>query len=232
MKHRNKLLMSAMVVLLCLAQACSPPPAQGTVTGPPVPVYFPDDEWRSSTPEEQGIDSALILQMLREIQDRSIDIHSFLLVRNGYLVTEAYVDPYTRDIKHPVFSATKSFISMLTGIAMHEGYIESVDQKVLDFFPEIAQNVTDEWLLNLTIRHLLTMSAGYNTRTIPYTEVLDTKDASFDTVEHILTYNSILVEPGTVFFYDSGLPHLMSAIIQETTSMTTKEYTQEKLLDR
>jgi CubicO group peptidase (beta-lactamase class C family) len=229
MKHVNKSLLSMVVVLLCLIPACSLAPAQQRKTEEPVSTYFPNDEWQNSTPEEQGLDSALILQMFQEIQGKNIDIHSFLLVRNGYLVTEAYFDPYTRNIKHPVYSATKSIISILTGIAMHEGYIESVDQKVLDFFPEIAKNVTDEKLLNLTIRHLLTMSAGYNTRTIPYTEVLNTKDASFDTVEHILTYNSILYKPGTTFFYDSGLPHLMSAIIQKTTGMTTQEYAQEKL---
>ena len=191
--------------------------------------YWPGEDWRTSTPEEQGLDSALILQMFQEIQDESIDIHSVLLVRNGYLVTEAYVDPYTQNIKHPIFSVTKSVISILTGIAMHEGYIDSVDQKVLDFFPAIAKNVTDENLQNLTLKHLLTMSAGYNTRTIPQLWMLSEKDASFDTVEHILTYNSILEKPGTSFFYDSGMPHLLSAIIQETTGMTTQEYAQEKL---
>lgn len=229
MKHVNQLILSMLIVMLCLFPACSPAPAQQGKTEEPVSTYFPDDEWQNSAPEEQGLDSALILQMFQEIQGQNIDIHSFLLVRNGYLVTEAYFDPYTRNIKHPVYSATKSVISILTGIAIHEGYIESVDQKVLGFFPEIAKNVTDQKLLNLTIRHLLTMSAGYNTRTIPYTEVLATKDASFDTVDHILTYNSILDQPGTTFYYDSGLPHLMSAIIQKTTGMTTRAYAQEKL---
>jgi CubicO group peptidase (beta-lactamase class C family) len=227
MKYVNKVLLGMMVVLLCLATACSP--AQGSKTGGPVSTYFPNDEWRSSTLEEQGLDSALILQMFQEIQDKNIDIHSVLLVRNGYLVTEAYFDPYTQVIKHPVYSVTKSVTSMLTGIAMQEGYIEGLDQKVLDFFPEIAKTVNDENVPNLTLEHLLTMSAGYNTTTIPPAEVLSTKDANFDTVEHILTYDSILQKPGTTFFYDSGLPHLMSAIIQETTGMSTLEYAQEKL---
>ena len=227
MKHFNKLLLGVMVVLLCLATACSP--AQGGKTKGHISAYFPDDKWQSTTPEEQGLDSALILPMFQEIQEKNIDIHSVLLVRNGYLVSEAYFDPYTQDIKHPVFSVTKSVISMLTGIAMQEGYIDSVDQKVLDFFPAIAKHVTDENVRNLTLKHLLTMSAGYNTTTIPPAEVLSTKDASFDTVEHILTYDSILQKPGTTFFYDSGLPHLLSAIIQGTTGMSTLEYAQEKL---
>ena len=227
MKHINKSLLGLMVASLCLAPACSL--AQLGKTESSISTYFPNDEWQSSTPEEQGLDSALILQMFQEIRDKNIDIHSFLLVRNGYLVTEAYFDPYTQEIKHPVHSITKSVTSMLTGIAMHEGYIKSLDQKVLDFFPEIAKNVTDENVRDLTLEHLLTMSAGYNTTTTLPAELLHQKDASFDTVDHILTYNSILQKPGTTFFYDSGLPHLMSAIIQETTGVSTLEYAQEKL---
>ena len=240
MTSLSKILLSIIVVMMCLGTACSPAPvareaAADTSTQQVSAVseltYFPTDEWRSSTPEEQGVDSALILQMFQKIQDEKINIHSVLLVRNGRLVTEAYFAPYTQKIKHPVYSATKSVTSILTGIAMQAGYIKSVDQKALDFFPDIAQEVKDEKLKNLTLAHLLTMSAGYNTRTIPQAEALSQKDASFDTVKHILTYNSILTKPGTTFFYDSGAPHVLSAIIQQTTGMTTLEYAQKELFD-
>jgi CubicO group peptidase (beta-lactamase class C family) len=227
MKYVNKLFLSIMMVLLCLAPACSL--VQQGKTEETVATNFPNNEWQSSTPEEQGLDSTLILQMFQEIQDKNIDIHSVLVVRNGYLVTEAYFDPYTQNTKHPVYSVTKSVLSILTGIAMHEGHIDRADQNVLDFFPEIAANVTDENVRDLTIEHLLTMSAGYNTTTTLPAELLHQKDDSFDTVDHILTYNSILQKPGTTFFYDSGLPHLMSAIIQETTGISTLEYAQEEL---
>jgi CubicO group peptidase (beta-lactamase class C family) len=260
MKYLNKLSPSIFVVLLFFVAACAPVPIQPKKTEVPVEnnqssqdeaadaenevlevsfkdgeetpsTYFPGDEWQTSTPEEQGIDSALLLQMFQKTQNENIEIHSFLLVRNGYLVTEAYLDPYPRDRKHPVYSVTKSVISMLTGIAMEEGLINSVGHKVLDFFPDITRDAKGRYLSDLTLEHLLTMSAGYNTRTIPYAEALAQKDASFDTVEHILTYNSILYKPGTTFYYDSGLPHLLSAIIQETTGKTTQEYAQEKLFD-
>jgi len=229
MKYINKFLLSTMVVLLCLAPACSM--IQQGKTKIPALTYFPNDEWQSSTPEEQGMASALILQMFQEIQNKNIDIHSVLLVRNGYMVTEAYTDPYTQDIKHPIFSVTKSVTSMLTGIAMHEGYIDNINQNVLEFFPEIGKNVTDENVPNITLEHLLTMSAGYNTTTTLPAGLLHQKDPSFDTVEHILTWNSVLQKPGTTFFYDSGLPHLMSAIIQETVGISTLDYAQEKLFD-
>ena len=222
---RKKLILYSFIIILMVGLT------GGCATTPEQPSYWPGEDWRTSTPEEQGMDSALILQMFQKIKNENIDIHSVLLVRNGYLVTEAYVDPYRREMKHPVFSVTKSVTSMLTGIAIEEGYIKNVDQKVLDFFPDIAQDVTDRYVPDLTLEHLLTMSAGYNTRTIPYIEALQQKDESFDTVEHILTYNSVLEKPGATFFYDSGAPHVLSAIIQQTTGMTTQEYAQEKLFD-
>src|SRR5512145_1378955 len=125
------------------------------------PSYWPDTEWRISTPEEQGLDSASILSMLQEIQKKDLNIHSVLVVRHGYLVTEVYFPPYTQEIKHPLHSITKSVTSAVTGIAIKEGHIESVQQNVLDFFPEIAKETKDEYLKDLTIEHLLTMSAGF-----------------------------------------------------------------------
>ncbi len=101
-------------------------------------LYWPDQDWRTSTPEEQGIDSAMIATMLEHISHEHIDIHSFLLICNGYLVTEVYVDPYSTEIAHPLHSGTKSMISALIGIAHDEGYINDVGQKMLDFFGNIC----------------------------------------------------------------------------------------------
>lgn len=190
------------------------------------PTYWPGDDWRISTSEEQALNSALILELLQTIQKRNLAIHSLLIIRHGYLVTEVYFPPYEREVPHPVFSVTKSVTSALVGIAIEEGYIKGVQQKVLDFFPDIAQDVTDKYLKDLTVEHLLTMSAGYLTNTMPN---LRGKEASFDTVRHILTYNSILVKPGSSFFYDSGGPHLLAAIIQKSTGLTLQEYAQKKL---
>src|SRR5262245_3701159 len=107
-------------------------------------LYWPDTEWRTSTPEEQGLDSASILYMLQEIQKTDLNIHSVLVIRHGYLVTEVYFPPYTREIKHPLYSITKSITSAMTGIAIQDGHINSIQQNVLDFFPEIATATKDK----------------------------------------------------------------------------------------
>jgi CubicO group peptidase (beta-lactamase class C family) len=190
------------------------------------PVYWPTDGWHTSTPEEQGLDSGLILAMLDKIQKEDLAIHSVLIVRHGYLVTEVYFPPYQREIKHPAYSITKSFTSAMIGKALEEGNIKSVQQNVLEFFPDIAQDTTDPRRKDITIEHLLTMSAGYNTNTMPDHYG---KDADFDTIRHILTYNSVLVPPGTSFYYDSGLPHLLSAVIQKNTGMALQDYAEQKL---
>ena len=202
---------------------CAGTPASADQT-----TYWPDHDWRTSTPEEQGLDSALILAMLQEIQTKNLPIHSLLIIRHGYLVTEVYFPPYQREFKHPLFSMTKSVTSALVGKALQEGRLKDVQQKVLDFFPDIAREVTDPRVKDLTLEHLLTMSAGFNTNTMPD---LSSKAAAAGTVKHILTYDSILARPGTSFYYDSGLPHLLSAIIQKTTGLTLQEYAQQKLFD-
>ena len=191
-------------------------------------AYWPGDEWRVSSPEEQGIDSASILSMLQEIQQQDLNIHSLLVIRHGYLVTEAYFPPYARDIKHPLHSITKSLTSAMTGIAIQDGYIKSVQQNILDFFPEIAKGSNDKYLKDINLEHLLTMSAGFNTSTLPD---FAGRDENFDVVEHILTYNSVLYEPGKTFYYDSGLPHVISAVIQKTSGLTLEAYARTKLFN-
>jgi len=192
------------------------------------PSYWPDTEWRASTPEEQGLDSASILSMLQEIQKKDLNIHSVLVVRHGYLVTEVYFPPYTREIKHPLHSITKSVTSAMTGMAIQDNWIKSVQQNVLEYFPEIAKETKDTYLKDVTLEHLLTMSAGFNTTTLPD---FTNKDASFDAAKYILTNSNVLDKPGETFFYDSGLPHVMSAIIQKTSGLTLEEYAQQNLFE-
>jgi CubicO group peptidase (beta-lactamase class C family) len=220
-----KITVGCLIVASCLIalSGCAATSATGDQT-----TYWPAHDWRTSTPEEQGLDSTLILAMLQEIQNRNLHIHSLLIIRHGYLVTEVYFPPYQREFKHPIFSMTKSVTSALVGKALQEGHLKDVQQKVLDFFPEIAPEVTDPQVKDLTLEHLLTMSAGFNTNTLPD---LNSKAAAAGTIKHILTYDSILVKPGTSFYYDSGLPHLLSAIIQQATGMTLQEYAQQELFD-
>ena len=82
------------------------------------------------------MDSAQLAQMFKYIENNDINLHSLLIVRNGYLVTEVYWHPYGPNDKHTIESITKSVIGTIIGIAIDKGAIKGVDQKLLDFFPE------------------------------------------------------------------------------------------------
>ena len=95
-----------------------------------------DQGWRTSTPEEQGMDSQKLAAMLAEIKERNMNVHSFLVIRNGYLVSETYFDSYQPDAKQDMQSVGRSFTPALVGIAIDKGYIDGVDHRILRVLPE------------------------------------------------------------------------------------------------
>ncbi len=123
--------------------------------------YVPTDGWRSVIPENVGMDSTVLAGMYDYIEANDLDMHSVVVIKNGYIVEEAYPNPsYDQNRRHVINSCTKSIISALIGIAIHEGYISSVDQKILDFFPDREIGNFDAQKQALTIEHFLTMTSG------------------------------------------------------------------------
>jgi CubicO group peptidase (beta-lactamase class C family) len=97
---------------------------------------FPTKEWPVSTPEEQGMQSQMLADMLEVIEKNSYNVDSVLIIRNGYMVLDAYFYPFSKGLRHPIHSCTKSIMSALIGIAIDKGFVKSVDQPVMDFFPD------------------------------------------------------------------------------------------------
>ncbi len=83
--------------------------------------------WQSSTPEEQGVDS----QALADMVSANKNVHSILVIRHGQVILDASSFPFTSSLPHAFFSVTKSFVSTLVGIAFDKGYIKSVNQSML-----------------------------------------------------------------------------------------------------
>jgi len=205
-------------------------PAEVTL---PERTYWPTEGWRSSTPEEQGMDSELLTEMLAYIRENGVRIDSVTIVRHGYLVLDAYIHSYGKDSKHELYSCTKSFTSALVGIAMNQGHIQSVDQPVLSFFPEWSVGNVDALKEAMTLEHLLTMTDGLHwvRKDVRVTSTGDTTPEmmqSFDWVQFTLD-RRMEEEPGTRWNYNGGASHLLSAIIQETTGMTALEFAKEHL---
>ena len=195
----------------------------GDTALPQEEVYWPTERWRVAAPEAQGMDAALLQQMLEVIDEQGPRIYSVVVVHNGYIVTEKYYPPYKQDTLRYLYSVTKAVVSALVGIAIQEGYINSVDDLVLDFFPERSFENDDALKRSITLEHLLTMSSGL---AWDRTEMASTRDW----VQYVLD-QPMYVEPGTEFFYSCGNAHVLSAIIQKTSGMNTRDFAQQYLFD-
>jgi hypothetical protein len=118
--------------------------------------YWPKAEWRRSTPEEQGVDSERLYRMISYLQADQKEIHSLLIIRNGYLITDAYFFTHIpRILSMRSIPVPKSITSALMGIAIGENYIKGVDEKVLSYFSDRKIDAVDARKEALTLKHLL-----------------------------------------------------------------------------
>jgi CubicO group peptidase (beta-lactamase class C family) len=185
--------------------------------------YWPTKEWQTANPADVGIDPKYFEDLERMIISRHGNIHGIVIVRKGYIVFERYYHGYSHYDTHNVASITKSFTSALIGIALDKGYIQSVDQKVLDFFPEYISDPGDIKKRTITIRNLLTMTAPIASKaTGNRWEPLDRLRRQRDWVKYILD----VLGKGQAgkFQYSTAGAHLLSAIITRTTGMCAREF--------
>jgi CubicO group peptidase (beta-lactamase class C family) len=191
------------------------------------------DEWSITTPEEQGMSSSKLDEIDIKIKERDqlSKINSMLVVRHGILVYEKYYNNFALNKIHKIYSITKSVVSALIGIAIDKGYIDSIDAKVLDFFPGMNFSNMDANKEAMTIKHLLTMTSGlawyedwsYGPPDIYYKLINSTDPLKFilDTPVHFA--------PGSIYSYNQACAHLLSLIIQKVTGNTTLSFAQKYL---
>lgn len=186
--------------------------------------YWPTDSWKISTPTAQNMSMKQLETMKKYIKDNNFAIDTILIVKNGYIVFEEYFNPkYNETTPHPIFSCTKSVISTFIGIAIDKGYIESLDQKILDFFPNQTFNNQDPRKENITVQHLLTMTSGleWNEWDVPYDNPNNSLRQLFSSsnwIQDILD-KPMIADPGTVWNYNTGEFHLLSALLLNATHL-------------
>lgn len=196
----------------------------------PQSPYWPTDGWRTTTPESQGLDSEELVKAFDFIRENKINIHSMLIIRNGYVVLDAIFYPYTRGTVHDLASVTKSVTSALIGIAIDKGVIQSVHHPILDFFPEYEVENLDENKRKITIEDLLTMTSGFNCGFQHGEQELFQMFESDDWIDFVLDM-PMTAEPGSRWAYCSPNVHLLSAIISKTTGMSALEFARKYLFD-
>ncbi len=189
-------------------------------------------EWPRSSPEKQGLDSdrlARLVEIIREGKEFP-DLHSLLIVRNGFLVVEEYFGRSSADKLHTLQSVSKSFTSALIGIAIERGEIKGVRERILDFFPGmIGIKNRDERKASMTLQNLLTMRSGtdYHERHSgsPHHE-LNSLERGWD---RFYLDRPMIREPGTYFQYDSGGVILMSSMLKNRTGLHADGYAEKYL---
>jgi CubicO group peptidase (beta-lactamase class C family) len=140
------------------------------------------------------------------------------VIRHGYLVFERYYRGFGPEDAQDTQSVTKSVISALVGIALEHGYLQSLDQKAVGFFPEAERMVRDERIYTITLRHLLTMSAGF-VNEVAAPGLAAQWYTSADPVRFTLA-QPLQHAPGQVMQYSNMGAHLLSAILTRATGMT------------
>ncbi len=195
-----------------------------------IPDYWPTRGWRSASPESQGVDSNLLENILDRIWKEELNIDSVLVVRNGYIVLDAYNYGGDSDRKHNIYSCTKSVVSALIGIAFDKGYIKDVNQPVLDFFPKHAAKNLDADKKAMTLENILTMTTGLRCRdSYLYNWAgLRILRWSKDWVQFMIDL-PMVEAPGTHFEYCNGASFLLSAILQEQTGVSALNFAEKHL---
>jgi len=175
------------------------------------------DRLEISRPKEQGLNESVLEKGLAAL-DSSRAVHGFLVLRHDVLVTERYYNGGDRGGREEVASVTKSVISALTGIAIHKGLLQGVDQKLSDLLPERFRGQDDPLKWSIRLEDALTMTAGL--RPPPF----DTDDWVGETLDMPME-----TLPGSYFWYNSGLPHIVSDLISRAGGLSANDFAQRTL---
>lgn len=175
-------------------------------------------------------DSSLLSRMCRKIATEKTAVHSILILQNGELCFEEYFNGFERDSLQLTYHVINSVISTLAGICIDNGLIKSVDQPVITFFPEYIPVVQDTLQFRITVKHLLTMTAGYQWES----EHHDREIAEFRDNPELSAYLfqcPLAHRPGTVFSQNSGGIYLLIKIIEKVSGKSLPEFMKERLFD-
>jgi CubicO group peptidase (beta-lactamase class C family) len=174
-----------------------------------------------STPESQGVSSAGILQFLDAAEKSGVELHSFMLVRHGKVVSEGWWSPYSPNYKHIMFSASKTFTATGIGLAVAEGRLKTSD-KIVSFFPNSLPDTLGPRTRELDVKDLLTMSVGQDPAANPR--------GNDDWIRAFLETEP-KHEPGTVFLYNNFATFMLSAIVQQVTGDTLFDYLRPRIFE-
>lgn len=170
-----------------------------------------------ATPESVGVPPAALLTLLRSLKELD-SMNSVMILRHGKVCFECWWRPFAPDLRHILFSLSKSFTSLAVGFARAEGRL-ALDDRLVDFFPERAAAVADPKMRRVTLRHLLTMASGHAACARPAMLA----DPEGDWARGFLS-SKLDWEPGSRFAYNSAATYMLAAVVRRLTGANVREY--------
>lgn len=173
------------------------------------------------TPESQGVSSESLLQLVTALGEQFDGMHSLIIVRHGHVIAEGWWTPYDAELNHVFFSLSKSFTSTAVGLAVAEGKL-SIDDVVMEFFPDDRPTEVSANLKAMRVRDLLTMATGHQDEPPLAADRICAKSFLAQPVPHL---------PGTHFKYNTPATFMQSAIVQKVTGSTVLDYLRPRLFE-
>jgi CubicO group peptidase (beta-lactamase class C family) len=173
------------------------------------------DKLPRSNPELEGVSSSGIIDFFNAVDTNRVELHSFMFIRHGKVIAESWWKPFGPNYKHIMYSASKTFTATSVGLAVSENKLKVTD-KVISFFPYSLPDTISDFMKELTVRDLLTMSVGQ-----------DPEPSARGTSEDWMTKfmkTAPVYKPGTVFKYNNMASFMLSAIVQQVTGQPIYDY--------
>jgi CubicO group peptidase (beta-lactamase class C family) len=191
-------------------------------------ALWPTKDWQASMPEAQGMDSGALVDLVDFVGLYHQD--SLLIVRHGEIVVDAYYAPFAANIRHDLRSVTKSFTGTLTAVEIKEGFLDSVDHPIVDLFADKSIQNIDDAKKALTVQNMLDMTSGlaWEERFYSPDETIMQMYRSPDRTAFVLS-RPMSDPPGARFYYNSGNPYVLSALISRKTGRDALDFARDEL---
>ena len=161
------------------------------------------------------------------IEKQQPNICQIVAIKNDKMVYSDTWNGYKKDDCTHIMSATKSIMALLIGIAIDKGQIKSVNDNVLDYFPDYKVKRGEKTIYNVTIKHLLTMRAPYKCKGDPWTKVCSSDNWTYSSLDFLGGRKGLTEE----FRYQTVCLHILSGILYQATKMKTVDYANTYLFE-
>ena len=174
-----------------------------------------------TTPEQTGISSNVLCDFYKELSiGTGLDPHAAVIVKSGKVISHSAWKPFRTNVRHVTYSLCKSIVSLAVGIAQSEGLI-SLQERIVDIFPEKTSFLVSKNMREVTVRHLLTMTSGARFCEADFMLEEDWVKGFLD--------SDTKFQPGTKFEYNSLNTYMLCAILHKRSNIDLTVYLQPRL---